>query len=154
MNNQFIQNLLTQKTSLLEQIKLIDAMLVINGVNPEQSSLLDEQGNNNCPYKKSDNYQQKIAALLKHSNRFLTISELASMVNRFEPTITIEEAKKGLGSAKNMLLKSNAIVKHQVGTNNSNTFYGSPSWINDDSTIKPEYMYDENALQVKPLITI
>lgn len=156
-NQQFITGLKDQRASLIEQIHHIDAMLKLNGVSIGDDDLSlygSNVSSNEMPYKKSDPWQRKLSALIKSSNRFLSINEVANMVCDFEPKISIEDAKRGLGSAKNSLLKAGSLVKFRVGSNNSNSFYGSPSWLKEDESIKEEYKYSEDALLVKPKIII
>ena len=154
MHNQFITNLKAQRASLLEQIHLIDEMLKLNGVSIDEVISEANTTSNSIPYKKDDSWQSKFASLIKSTNRFLSINEAATMVNSFEPKISLEEAKKGLGSGKNSLLKNNVIAKFQVGNNNSNSFYGSPSWLNSDGSIKEEHKYDESAVQARQTVMI
>ena len=156
LNNQFILGLKAQRATLVEQIHHIDAMLRLNGVDSEEIDLSYGTASPQAemPYKKGDSWQIKFASLIKSNNRFISINEAANMVNTFEPKISIEEAKKGLGSAKNMMLKDKAIAKFQYGSNNSNTFYGKPTWLNDDGSIKDDYKFNSNALVVKPKVEI
>jgi hypothetical protein len=155
-NNQFISNLQAQRVSLLEQIHHIDAMLKLNGVSIEDAEYqpADSEPSKQMPYKKIDGWRVKFAALIKSTNRFISINEAASMINEFEPKISIELAKKGITSAKNAMIKDKTIDKFQFGSNNSNTFYGKMGWKNEDGSIKEEHMYNESSLILKPTLEI
>jgi hypothetical protein len=159
-NQTFIDDLKAQKDILLDQIEHLDAIIAFSSLNPSQFNGSIPNGRKliatgeKMPYNKNDKYQVKIAGILKRYNRFLSINEMANIINAFEPKISIEEAKSSLGSAKSLLLKDGAIVKHQVGTNNSNTFYGSPSWKDENGNILSEHMYNEEIVQQKSKITI
>ncbi|QTE52619.1 hypothetical protein J3L21_11910 [Mucilaginibacter rubeus] len=84
----------------------------------------------------------------------MSINEMTSLVMEFEPKSKVEEVKASLSSAKNILLKDGSIVKVQVGTNNSNTFYGSPTWIDEQGFPLPEHKYSDDAVQLKTKIVI
>jgi hypothetical protein len=150
-NSEFITGLLNQRITLMEQLEHVNAMLKFYGIDVEEN---DKDVDKLCPYKKNATYKDKLGALLKQKERFLSINEMAALVNEYEPSITLEEAKKGLQSAKNLMLRDNSIGKFQYDGNNSNTFYGSPSWLNEDGKPKEKYMYDENALRKKEIIEI
>jgi len=157
-NNQFISDLKAQRLNLLEQIKHIDAMLMLNGIDLSNEEIVPYNGIEALtferPYKKDASNKEKIAALLKLTNRFLNINELTGLVSDYEPKSKVEEIKAALGSAKNALLKDGSIVKVQVGSNNSNSFYGSPAWIDEDGNPLPDHKYREDAVYVKNKITI
>lgn len=158
-NTNLISSLQAQRANFVEQIKLIDAMLRLNGVEVSTDELSEENNiahnpGQPCPYKKGATSQEKLVAILKNTNRFLTINEMAGMVHEYEPKIKLEDIKSGLQSAKNLLLKSGSIVKHQVGTNNSNSFYGSPAWLGEDNKPLLAHMYNEEMVQTKNVITI
>jgi len=151
-NEQLISGLQARRATLLQELHHIDEMLKLNGISPDENSPLG--ASQEMPYKKNDNWQNKLASLIKSTNRFISINEAAVMVNSFEPKISIEDAKKGLGSAKNIMIKDKTIDKYQYGTNNSNTFYGKMGWKNEDGTVKEEHMYNKDALILKPKIEI
>ncbi|WP_426585283.1 hypothetical protein [Mucilaginibacter sp. R-33] len=157
-NNQFISELKAQRLNVLEQLKHIEAMLKLYGVNVSEEEMPSYSGIealvHERPYKKDASNKEKIAGLLKLTNRFLSINEMTSLVMEFEPKSKVEEVKASLSSAKNILLKDGSIVKVQVGTNNSNTFYGSPSWIDEQGFPLPEHKYSEDAVQLKAKIVI
>ncbi|AMR31976.1 hypothetical protein A0256_11350 [Mucilaginibacter sp. PAMC 26640] len=160
-NQSFIEDLIAKRNLLLDQVQHIEAIISFASVDPINYSSSDTSkterklvSGEKMPYNRDDSYQKKIAGILKQYSRFLSISEMANIVNAFEAKISLEEAKKGLGSAKNLLLKQGTLTKVQVGTNNSNTFYGSVAWLDENMQPKPEHMYDENALQVKQTILI
>jgi hypothetical protein len=79
---------------------------------------------------------------------------MANIVNAYEPRVSVEDAKKGLQGAKNVLLSDKSLAKYQVDANNSNTFYGSPSWLGEDGKPLPDYMYNETAVIVRSKVTI
>jgi hypothetical protein len=157
-NNQFISQLKAQRANFVEQINHIDAMLKLSGIDLSDADFAlansIEPTSNTRPYGKDASYQQKIASLLKQQNRFLSMNEMAGLINQYEPKISIDEAKKSLGSAKNLLLKSRTIVKFQVDKNNSNSFYGSPSWVDENGIPREENRYKESALQTKAKVEI
>ena len=151
MNENTIQDLLSLKEDLLNKVASIDQILTLMGgdrVNMAKPSV------KNSPYKRTDNYAQKLGAILKEYKRFLNIREMAAYVNDYERNIPIEEAKKHLQIAKNLLINAQAIVKYQVDTNNSNTFYGLPSWLGEYGKPKEEFMYNQEAVLVRSKIEI
>ncbi len=157
-SQQIISELKAQKESLFEQIKHIDAILSFSGAdlsdNQVDSEVVPEKHSSNCPYKKGDSYQEKIASIFKQEKRFLSLNEMAELIVHYEPKLDIEDAKKSLSSAKSLLLKDGAIVKYQAGTHYSNTFYGSPTWLDEEGKPKQEFTYDEKSVKVKKTFTI
>jgi hypothetical protein len=69
-NNQFISDLKAQRLNLLEQIKHIDAMLKLNGVDLSTEEIVPYNGIEALtferPYKRDANNKEKIAALVRH----------------------------------------------------------------------------------------
>jgi regulator of replication initiation timing len=157
-SQQIISELKAQKESLFEQIKHIDAILSFSGADLSESKIGSEVEPDkhipNCPYKKGSSYQEKIALIFNQEKRLLSVNEMAELVIRYEPNISIEDAKKALSSAKSLLLKDGVIVKYQAGTHYTNTFYGSPTWLDEEGKPKTEFMYDEKAVKVKKTFTI
>ena len=142
----------------IQQATHIDAIIDFGSSIDEVPSLTTTQDKVSneveMPYNHGASYQEKFASIIKIKGRFLNINEIACVVNQYEPSIPIETAKKSLGSAKNLLLNDNVIIKYKIDNNNSNSFYGSPDWLDETGKPKPEYMYDEKSVKSKKKISI
>ena len=44
------------------------------------------------------------------------------------------------------LKERNKIVKYQLGNKKSNTFWGSPKWLNENGNIKSEHMFNQDGI--------
>ena len=157
LSQQTINELKDQRDYFKSQMEHLDAVIKLAELNLsplKDSDAVDFSKMTVIPYKGNESWKAKFAAILKQENRFLSINEMAAMVVQYEPKIDLKTAKEKLGTAKNQLLFDKAIIKHKVGSNNLNTFYGSPKWINDDLAILPEHMYDEKALSLKETMEI
>ena len=157
MNNTTIEELeklrqdLLNKASIIEQtIMLYKSMVhsdVVDNISTEAKSLeINNIPNKYSSYKSRYSYKQKIATILTAENRFLSVKEITEIILSLEPQLDFLEVKKGVGSAKSYMIKDKVLVKYVVGTSNTNSFYGSKNWLDENEQPKPEHMYNENAL--------
>lgn len=103
-------------------------------------------------YRKYDinaSLRNKIATIIKTENRFLHVREIAEIANRLEPHISkdafMSKFSPSLSTMKN--IPGSTIINFIVGKSNLNNFWGSKNWLDEDGSIKKEYMYDEMQLK-------
>ncbi len=80
----------------------------------------------------------KFAYFLKKEQRFLHFREVAEMIAhkeglREDPATISSKLSSATQSSK----KSGSIVKYQEGNQNRNSFWGIPSWLDENGKIKP-----------------
>lgn len=143
-----------QKAGLLEQVAKIDEMIKQMSLNAQ---LLNSNTNTNTPIKAKDvpndnrlpdgsTWERKVAAAVKHFNKFVHSKQVIEYLSETYG-YSIESLQNGnISTAFNKLKNSGSLHKHQADQNNRNTFWGSPKWVDSESKILPEYMYDEKYL--------
>ena len=142
LSTQAKEELLQKKANALSFIEHVNAILGL----PNESTTKVVNLTKNVPYKINDTFQKKFFSILKESNRFLHINEIAQLAQNYESNYTLDEAKSKMASAKNNLLAKNQIVKYSLDSNsNLNTFYGFKDWLQDGKP-KNEHKYSEEVV--------
>ncbi|WP_298509133.1 hypothetical protein [uncultured Kordia sp.] len=149
-NKIIIDALIEKKERLLADIKTIDETLKSLDSNSVKSEVAPVKNISKTEYNSKWSYSKKFVFLLKENNRFLHFREAGNMINSLENTgLTDAELASKLSSGTQTLKTSNTIVKHQVGTNQKNCFWGRPNWLNEDGSIKKEHLYNSDYLSTK-----
>lgn len=92
---------------------------------------------------------KKFLYLLSKHKRFLHFREAADLINSLENNqYDVKELTRKLSSGTQSLKAKDRIVKVKVDSNNKNTFWGAPAWLDDDGNIKDEFKYNEEYLYV------
>lgn len=96
------------------------------------------------------NVRQKAAAILRTEGRFLHMREIIKIAQELEPKTDPVGLAKQISTAiytmKN--LEDSSLVNYSIAGMNTNTFWGSKNWLNEDGTIKKEHMYDEGQVAI------
>lgn len=111
--------------------------------------------NNSIPDKYKNyhklNTRQKAATILRNEGKFLHMRQIVKIAQELAPNEdpkTIEKSiKTALYTMKNA--EGSSLVNFQVDGMNTNTFWGSKNWLNEDGTVKEKYMYDKDQVSQK-----
>jgi len=112
---------------------------------PKQSTVKPEQQNKDGDYDPNWSIAIKFRYLLNKHKRFLHFREAAKMINNLEGAeYDISELTKKLSSGTQSLKGKGKIVKTKIGSHNKNTFWGLPSWLDEEGKIKEEHLYNKD----------
>lgn len=137
--------------SISDTIQILKAKMGMNNSSNGESTAVTTKNNILDPdYDKDWSISKKIIYLLKREQRFLHNREMSEMTNALEPQISKEKLSKKFSSILSILKKRGLIVKKVINGNNQNCFWGSPKWLNEDGTIKDEFMYNKKYLKNFP----
>ena len=103
--------------------------------------------NNYADYDESKSLKNKILHILKKENRFLHVREIASVMNRHEPKVSLKEWTGKISAVTSVLRNQRRITKILIGKSNINTFWGAENWLDEKGNAKKEHSYDEKQLQ-------
>ncbi|WP_299675711.1 hypothetical protein [uncultured Dokdonia sp.] len=84
---------------------------------------------------------QKILFALKENSRFMKIREMAEYICKFTNE-DVNNLVTQLSRRTKLLKEKGKIVKYQHGTKKSNSYWGSPKWLDENGDVKPEHMYE------------
>ncbi len=87
----------------------------------------------------------KFLCVLKTHQRFMRVREIAEYL-AIETGEDVDKWISKMSRKTRELKKANRIVKYQVGTRNTNVFWGSPNWINENGEIKEKFKYSTKNL--------
>ncbi len=159
-NNKYeiaIEALVERRDELMKEIEILNSSIDSLRQKSEKSVLKEVSENRQIEHSyKSTNLRgydkgaplaQKLAFFLNREKRFLHFREVAEMVvfsenSKEDPSIL---ARK-MSSATQSLKKNGTIVKYQHGSQNRNSFWGIPKWLDDNGNIKEEYSFNEEYL--------
>lgn len=160
MENIVLKSLIEKREKLFVQLEILDSMIAeeerISGTNNDEGQYSESKIPS--PRKmtrtkfskrtlgKTDN--EKFLGVLKNKQRFMKIREIAQEVYNLEGG-SIEGWVQKFSRKTKHLKELNKIVKFQVGSLNTNVFWGSPNWINEDGKIKKKYEYNQDAIFTK-----
>ena len=139
-----INALIEEKNSLFERITAIDILLKSFNVetkkpnNYNQSEIVSDKKDNDIIKSLTD--ANRFLFVLKKHQRFMKVREIAEYLSK-ETGEDIDTWIPKMSRKTRILKNANRIVKHQVGTKNTNVFWGSPNWIDEKGEIKKEYTY-------------
>lgn len=91
--------------------------------------------------------RDKVAFVLKSENKFLHIRQIADILHKLDPKISIDEYTTKLYTPIGQLKKEGKVYKQNIGNSNANTFWGSVNWITGTGEIKSGHEFDENQLR-------
>lgn len=155
-NEDIIAELEATKNDLLKRAAQIDeainTMRTLGGLKssaktPPITSVSSQKSNVPDDYPVAAPIRLKLAYVLKKSNKFLHIRQIAEILHEIEPETDASSFITKLYPAIADLKKSGSIVKFSVDSTNINSFWGSKNWLDSNGQIKPEHNYDED--QVK-----
>ena len=93
------------------------------------------------------NLKSKTLFAIRELNRFVKNKEIAQYLNEQEPNVSVKEFITALSGPLFALKKEERIHKITLGTGNSNVYWGSAKWLNEDGTVKQEHLYLEEPKQ-------
>lgn len=162
----FIDELLKEKASIEKRLKAINELLDAYGIfqpNKQEDQPIISTHKPSVPFQKKksiyndpnaeDHYDpnwtlvRKFVFLLKENDRFLHFREAAEMIVYREGLR--EDPKKIAGKLTAVtvpLKKENKIVKFKADSQNINTFWGIPEWLNPDGSIRPGHEFNQEYL--------
>jgi len=147
-NSNSIKIFLEQRQKLIEKLATVEEMLGLLGWEPESNQKLvinkPKEVTINKDYDPKKALKYKVHSIISSKGRFLHSSEIKEEMARLEG-IAIK-AVKNISPALSLLKKANKVIKHQVGNQNRNSFWGKPEWLDSDDKPKKEFMYDESKL--------
>jgi hypothetical protein len=82
--------------------------------------------------------------VLKVANRFVSISEIAQLIKRYEPNANEALIKTSFGKHTAKYKAKELIHTYSVGSFR-NTVYGLPEWIDQEGKALPEYKHSSTA---------
>jgi len=146
--------LIKQEQELMAQLKGIRSTIVSLGGQQsiQNDPILEEDSKNIDTSNKAKEFKNLsqsdlFLTTLKEHNRFMHVREIGEYVGSI-----LKDGKnwKTLLSRRTRSLQEKGyIVSKQIGTTKLNYFWGSPKWLDENGEIKPEYMYDKNAVVKK-----
>ena len=107
----------------------------------EPTMIIGQGSKKQYAYNVSNTVAGKILFALNELGRFSKIHDIKSKINEYEPNFVA-----GLNTGINILKKSGKVEVKKASTSNRDTFYGLKIWLNEDSTIKEAYLYDESLI--------
>lgn len=116
---------------------------------PEINKVNKEKNKKSNDYKEDWSLAKKFLYLLSTYKRFLHFREAAEMINELEnKQYDIKELTRRLSSGTQSLKAKDRIVKIKIDSNNKNTFWGAPAWLDENNNIKKEFKYNEEYVYV------
>ncbi len=144
----FIEELKKEKTALIKRLEAVDLLLQSYGGNqssntekPKKEVVVDFDLGREL---KKSSTPQKFLLVLKENQRFMKIREMAKFLEAQIGGSEDEWVIK-LSRTTGKLKKMDKIVSHKIGKSNTNVFWGSPNWIENDK-IKTGHEYVQDAI--------
>lgn len=123
--------------------------LVSSSPVPEVKKLNKVEHNIGSDYNEGWSLAKKFLYLLSIYKRFLHFREAAEMIDNLENNQhDIKELTRRLSSGTQSLKAKDKIVKIKVDSNNKNSFWGAPAWLDENNNIKKEFKYNEEYVYV------
>lgn len=142
------EEVLAELSALRSSISAMESRIKIssNGVaKAEKSTVKTEKSEKDPNYDPEWSISNKFGYLLNKHKRFLHFREAAEMINNLENAeYDISELTKKISSGTQSLKSKGKIVKKKIDSNNKNTFWGVPSWLDEEGNIKEENKYNED----------
>ncbi|TMM29844.1 hypothetical protein FDT66_08195 [Polaribacter aestuariivivens] len=142
-----INALIEEKNSLFERIKAIDVLLksfnveIKKSTNHNQTEIVSDKKDKEIIKGLTD--ANRFLFVLKKHQRFMKVREIAEYLSK-ETGENIDNWIPKMSRKTRVLKNANKIVKYQVGTKNTNVFWGSPNWIDKNNEILKEYIYSNS----------
>jgi hypothetical protein len=163
MNNALIKMLEEEREQLLLKLKAVDHAIdaYTNSFKVFEGKLLFEQTPGNdfqesvqALVKKYHHYnpavptRTKILFILKAENRFLHVREISRIVQQLEDEVSVTAVIKKISPALSILkrLPDSPLVSIEVAHSHFNTFWGLNTWLSEDGSIKPDFMYNADQI--------
>lgn len=143
----FINELKKERKALTERLNAVNLLLNSYGEIPTKiDNTEEEEGFINFDLSKElkkSSTPQKLLLVLKENARFMKIREIAKFI---ETNIGGEEDEWTikLSRTTGKLKKLNKITSYRIGVSNTNVFWGSPNWLDNNGNIKKGYEVKEN----------
>lgn len=94
-------------------------------------------------YKKGGSMQYKVRYALQKLNRFSHSSEIKAFLGELEG---VPSKNFVVSASLSSLKRAKKLHKHQEGSQQRNSFWGSTNWLDEEGRIKPKYLFDETLL--------
>lgn len=163
MNNALIKMLEEEREQLLLKLKAVDHAIdaYTNSFKVFEGKLLFDQTPGNdfqesvqALVKKYHHYntaaptRNKILFILNAENRFLHVREISRIIQQLEDEALITAVIKKISPALSILkrLPDSPLVSIEVAHSHFNTFWGFNAWLNEDGSIKGDFMYNESQI--------
>ncbi len=101
---------------------------------------------NPTQYPYDGSFRNKILFAIHDAGRFIHVREIAATLIAKEASLDTNDLVEVIGRSMWKIKTSGAVIQFQAGTSLRNTFYGLPTWVNSDGSIKMPYMYRPEAL--------
>ncbi len=90
--------------------------------------------------------RDKVFMILKIEKRFLRIREIVTIANQLEPETSSKELMSKLSPAVSALkVRQKVIISKQIGNSTQDSVWGASTGLNNDGSIKEEFMYDTSS---------
>jgi len=164
MNNALVRMLEEEKEQLLLKLKAVDHAIDAyqNSNNIFEGQMLpDDKASGNDfqesiqllvnkyhHYNSAAPTRNKILFILKAESRFLHVREISRILQQLEDEISVTAVIKKVSPALSILkrLPDSPLVSIEVSQSHFNTFWGYSSWLNEDGSIKEDFMYNQSQI--------
>lgn len=140
------EELLSEISGIRSSIVALENRIGVSHTNSAMSKSLEksEKPTKDEGYDPNWSISNKFGYLLNKYKRFLHFREAAEMINEIEGiNYDISDLTKKLSSGTQSLKGKGKIVKKKIDSNNKNTFWGVPSWLDENGEIKKQNLYNE-----------
>lgn len=104
---------------------------------------------NDTKYDASWSMSNKFLYILKRERRFMKFREAAKLIIEIEGFGDENKLTSKLTSGTRPIKEDGTIVKVKHGKSATDTFWGSPKWLDLNKKIKPEFMYNHKVVEHK-----
>lgn len=147
----FIEELKKEEKSLKERLNAVQILL--QSYEPSSKNIEPKADLNKVTVDynlakdlKKSSTPQKLLLVLKENQRFMKIREIANFLTNQIGGDEDDWVTK-LSRTTGKLKKLNKIKSYKLGKSNSNTFWGSPSWLNEKNEIKNGYEFNDEVVE-------
>jgi hypothetical protein len=149
--------LIKEKDSLLKKLVKVNKALEQFQSSEEGSTLsaipsVTDNKNLSKKFKNSTD-AERLLNVLKENQRFMKIREMGEFIHSIIGG-DLDNWIVKLSRKTKSLREKDKIIKIQIGAEKRNTFWGSPTWINDKGNVKDEYMYNENLIKKRAQVDL
>ncbi len=139
----FYEELKKRRSEVMAELEAIDVLL--KGSNPGPTPNVVQKENAPIPSDltkelKDATIPQKFLIVLKENQRFMKIREIAQFIKNVVGG-NEDEWTMRLSRTTGKLKEMDKIKGYKVGNSNSNVFWGSPKWLDNEGEIKEKYKY-------------
>lgn len=145
----YIDELIRRKSELVKELNAINVLIELSHSKDNKTEApkqLTQSTTDLTDELKNASQPEQFLIILRETKRFMKIREIARMLVEIiggeEDNWTVK-----LSRVTGKLKKLNRIKSFKVGNSNTNVFWGSPNWLDDNGNIKKEYMYNESAIE-------